>query len=306
MSTKLYNGLRLTAHAPDIYQLTREIARVIKPIFKELATKIIAEYVAQVIDYPERRPEGAVTVYDAAKKNWLNEQLRMNPHLVGQDPLHFRVAFAEVGDAQGTRRLAYAICEQSKYRHALLAMATTEGKPYFTDYHFQTSTDRPDEISEEEWEQRRRDWDRVLDDGGLSCNGAFDHLPGWQLPDTVREVFGTWTFWNKELDLNAHVSRQQRLHDLIESAMTKQIVLEDDEFIEMGDRPDFGVISRHMQIMRRVIERERCLLEHPATPLPQALPTAIHSTRLTDLTPYEVPESIINRVTEAYFAEKQH
>ena len=32
----------------------------------------------------------------------------------------------------------------------------------FEDYHYQDSTDRPSNITEEEWEQRRNDWDQVL------------------------------------------------------------------------------------------------------------------------------------------------
>ncbi len=41
-------------------------------------------------------------------------------------------------------------------------LAMVEGLPGWEDYHYQNQTDKPQEISEEDWEKRRRDWDVVL------------------------------------------------------------------------------------------------------------------------------------------------
>lgn len=45
-----------------------------------------------------------------------------------------------------------------------------ENEPYISEYHYQNQTDKPDSISEEEWEERRRDWT--------------DALPSWIPSDT--------------------------------------------------------------------------------------------------------------------------
>ncbi|MGW6605590.1 histidine phosphatase family protein [Streptomyces sp. NPDC055036] len=53
MSTKLYDGLRLTAYAPDPFELTRAITKGMSEVFRELAVRTIARNVARVVDDTE-------------------------------------------------------------------------------------------------------------------------------------------------------------------------------------------------------------------------------------------------------------
>lgn len=39
--------------------------------------------------------------------------------------------------------------------------------PYLSDYHYQNQTDKPENVSEEEWNQRKKDWDEALSRDGI-------------------------------------------------------------------------------------------------------------------------------------------
>lgn len=45
--------------------------------------------------------------------------------------------------------------------------------PAFSDYYYQNQTDKPDEISDAEWEQRRSDWEAAIGPDYIPCNHGF-------------------------------------------------------------------------------------------------------------------------------------
>lgn len=51
--------------------------------------------------------------------------------------------------------------------------ALIKSQPWFIDYHYQNSTDRPDEISAKEWRKRSADWDRTLGSMGIPAQCGF-------------------------------------------------------------------------------------------------------------------------------------
>lgn len=266
MSTKLYDGLRITDHAPDIYTLTREISQRMHQVFQELAAEVIAGWLIRVVDFPqERGDDPSLTLLMRAEQLWLEQQRTMNPRRRGQDPLRFQIVFGEVSDDLGVRRLAYPFYDQSAYRNALLEMTNEVDKPYFVDYHYQNSADRPDEISEEAWNQRRKDWDVVCATDDPETNGTFAALPGWSLPDTIGEVFGTWLWMRDDLDFNQHVSQKRRLRHLVERAVWQRQ--------ETHRSTDLGEALRHNQLVRRAVTEVLSQKENADTALPMLLPS---------------------------------
>lgn len=268
MSTKVYDGLRLTAHAPDLFTLTRIISKRMREVFYELATEVISGWVTRIVDEPtERGDEPKMMLLDRGQELWLAQQNKINPHLRGHDPLRFQIVFSEVSDDLGTRRLAYTFCDHPAYREALFGFSNEFGKPYFVDYHYQNSTEGPEEISEEEWSMRRRDWNAVLDSDDPETNGTFGHLPGWSLPDTIREVFGTWLWMRKSIDLNQHISPERR----------RRMMLQRDAWRQLGtpDSSDFGAILRTERRLKQAVTDVLARPEHADAPLPDPLPSSL-------------------------------
>jgi hypothetical protein len=44
---------------------------------------------------------------------------------------------------------------------------------YVEDYHYQNQADKPDDVSDREWNKRRRDWDLTLPGAGIPANNGF-------------------------------------------------------------------------------------------------------------------------------------
>ncbi|MFD9604700.1 hypothetical protein [Streptomyces sp. NPDC059970] len=188
MSIKLYDGLRMTAHAPDLFELTRMTSKRMREVFRELAVPIIARNVARVVDDAEARERdmgGRLHDYliYRARKLWIDEQAGLDHRLAFHDPLRFSIVFGEVDDDHSTRRLAYPFAGKHAYTDALMGLEA-DGRPIFVDYHYQNQTDQPEEIRDEEWKRRRDDWGRLLTADDRGTDGTFGHLPGWQLPDS--------------------------------------------------------------------------------------------------------------------------
>lgn len=189
MSIKLYDGLRLTEHAPGLFELTRVIAKRMREVFRVLAVPVIAKNIARVVDDTEVRerdmggPLHNYTVY-RARKLWLDEQAGLDDRMTFHDPLRFSIVFGQVDDDYGTRRLAYSFAGNRAYTDALMALEA-DGRPFFVDYHYQNQADRPKEIRKDEWKRRRDDWNRLLDADDRETDDTLGHLPGWQLPDSI-------------------------------------------------------------------------------------------------------------------------
>ncbi|MFD4947007.1 hypothetical protein ACFWNT_31895 [Streptomyces sp. NPDC058409] len=78
MSIKLFDGLRMTAHAPDLFELTRMTSKRMREVFRELAVPSVARNVARVVDDAEARERdmgGRLHDYliYRARKLWIDE-----------------------------------------------------------------------------------------------------------------------------------------------------------------------------------------------------------------------------------------
>ncbi|MGW0881286.1 hypothetical protein [Streptomyces sp. NPDC002671] len=296
MSAKLYDGLRLTAHAPDLFELTRVISKRMREVFRELAVPIIARNVARVVDDAEVRerdmggPLHNYLVY-RARKLWLDEQAGLDDRMTFHDPLRFSIVFGQVDDEWGTHRLAYPFAGKRAYTDALLALEA-DGHPIFVDYHYQNQADRPTEVSDDEWKHRRDDWNSLLDAEDPETNGTFGHLPGWQLPDSIEGVFDTVLLGYKDtvIDLNAHRTIEYRMRQTLNRAVTLDLNLD----------PVGGmnrVLTRNRRI-ERAISQYLDTAEGKAMPRPAPLPGVRElDVTISELPPaYEPPTEAVARI----------
>jgi hypothetical protein len=62
-------------------------------------------------------------------------------------------------------------------------------EPEFTDFHYQNQTDRPEAITEEEWDKRRDTWDKIMKHNSFGENGlTFSFTPPYFGIDIARYV----------------------------------------------------------------------------------------------------------------------
>lgn len=300
MSARLYDGLRLTAHAPDLFELTRVISKRMREVFRELAVPIIARNVARVVDDAEVRerdmggPLHNYLVY-RARKLWLDEQAGLDDRMTFHDPLRFSIVFGEVDDEWGTHRLAYPFDGNRTYTDALLALET-DGHPIFVDYHYQNQAERPAEVSDDEWTHRRDDWNRLLDADDRETDGTFGHLPGWQLPDSIEGVFDAVLLGHKDtvIDLNAHCTIEHRMRLALNRAVTLDLDLDEVNSISR-------VLTRNRRIVR-AIELYLGTADGAAMLRPEPLPDARDlDIAVSELPPvYEPPAEAVARISEVY------
>ncbi|MFC8125459.1 hypothetical protein [Streptomyces sp. NPDC057302] len=300
MSTKLYDGLRLTAHAPGLFELTRVISKRMREVFRELAVPIIARNVARVVDDAEIRERGMggplhnYLVY-RARKLWLDEQAGLDDRMTFHDPLRFSIVFGQVDDEYGTRRLAYPFAGNRAYTDALMALEAN-GRPLFIDYHYQNQAERPDEIRKDEWKRRHDDWNHLLDADDRDTDGTFGHLPAWQLPDSIDGVFDAVLLGYKDttIDLNAHRTIEHRMRRALNRAVTLDLDLDEVSGINR-------VLTRN-QCIERAISQYLDTAEGKAMPRPAPLPGARElDVMISELSPvYEPPPGAVARIGELY------
>lgn len=300
MSARLYDGLRLTAHAPDPFELTRVISKRMREVFRELAVPIIARNVARVVDDAEVRerdmggPLHNYLVYQA-RKLWLDEQAGLDNRVTFHDPLRFSIVFGQVDDDYGTRRLAYPFAGNRAYADALMALEA-DGQPFFVDYHYQNQADRPKEVRKDEWKRRHDDWNHLLDADDRETDDTFGHLPGWQLPDSIDGVFDAVLlgYDGTDVDLDVHCAVEDRMR----RALNRAVVLDLD--LDKGNGIS-RVLTRNRRI-ERAIELYLSTAGGAAMPRPALLPAAKDlDIAISKLPPvYEPPAGAVARISKLY------
>lgn len=301
MSTKLYNGLVLAEHAPDLQNVTRIVSKRLREVFNELSMPIVAQYVASIIDQESKRTQemaghlGSRLIH-RARQLWVDTQNAEDPAFSSHDPLRFSMVFGEASDATGTRRLAYFFSGNRAYEKALLEIATEHG-PIFHDYHYQNQADQPDDVTEAEWERRRLDWDQLLNSDDEETNGTFGHLPMWELPNTISDVFKSALLGYGTIDLNEQVTIEQRLRLALVNAVSSKLprLTEDEGICE--------ALERHRAVEKAVasfLDSEPGQLMPRPPALPQNLWMAID-----DLPPVYVPEAVyVDTILELTSSDK--
>lgn len=246
MSVRLNHGLRVVDPSLDLYEITALIAPAIRVAHQKLKQQLVAEHLVRLFDEPSTRTTALALdhrgmpssdlnrsrqresrILTLARRLWLHQQNGEHPTSTFHDPLRFSMVFGRTSADDGSqpRTLAYSFCHERAYRDALMSIEHS-GRPLFEDYHYQNGTDGPKDVPDDLWQQRLRDWEQVLGD-----ERTMEHLPSWQLHDTVGHAFsdaqsGRYTAPGSELlvDLNTLVTQEQRRKKLLHAAVTNSAV----------------------------------------------------------------------------------
>lgn len=159
MSTKIYNGLIL--RDSSIEQALKHLVSIKSQCVdaaEKAAAKVCAREMAYSVDLAANlcvlgeqiqpfRTWKLMEKFDLAKVSVLGKGVRNT-----EWDFTFNVCLIP---ANGNVLAIYSVESDLGYRDALLGVG-------FKDYHFQTSTDRPEDISEDEWNSRRDAWNSAL------------------------------------------------------------------------------------------------------------------------------------------------
>lgn len=208
MSTKLYDGLKLIDPTVDLFKLSAWVSAAVRPVFRELSEALVAEELVGYIDEPRRWVDEFKRSWPFmdAELNWQAQQQLLGASHTLNDPLRFSMVF---GRSSAGNILCYPYCWEPAYRAALLELGI------FEDYHYQNQSDRPDELTESQWESRAAEWDSLM-----NAEGTFGDLPLWQLPGSAepfREV--SLSARSESFDPNSWVSAQKRLKRRVVAAL---------------------------------------------------------------------------------------
>lgn len=154
MSTKIYNGYRI-APAAGLFEFTERLRAVMNPIRTRLDARMLMDRAVTAVDAADARgvarPQNALL---AALSAFDDEQRVMDSRQRGHDPHRFEVSFGY--DQQTGRVLCLLYTDRREFTEAWEALPEVEAYGYWD------NADRPGDMTEAEWEERRDAWERVM------------------------------------------------------------------------------------------------------------------------------------------------
>lgn len=167
MSIKLYDGLRLVDPDADLTKVVPQVAQAIRPVFHQLRLQIVAQQFASVVDAgrPEDPKDNDIAFFTAQKK-WLKRQAAYGSRHTLNDPLRFSIVF---GRAASGDLLAYPYLAREAYKDALMATGL------FAEYGYWNNTDRPEGVTDKEWNAVRDNWHSLENPEGTFETPASHH-----------------------------------------------------------------------------------------------------------------------------------
>lgn len=218
MSIKIYDGLIAADPTDDIFSLIQKIRPVVTAHFRELSLGVIARMYAELAEDPEAREEIHPNRYlrPIADQRWQKQQRDLDPHMRNHDPLRCQIVFGAVPDVKGGHKLLLNIfAEDPGYRQVLIDAGIV------ADYGYWNNVDQPEDLSADQWNQRREDWMHIVETG----DGSYAHLPSWDVPGTIDEVFypiaGDHVDFFKAADLNDYCTPAERILPVLRSQIMK-------------------------------------------------------------------------------------
>lgn len=289
MSIKIYNGLIAADPTDDIFSLIQKIRPVVTAHFRELSLEVIARTYAELAEDPKVREEVHPNRYlrPIADQRWYKQQRDLDPHARNHDPLRCQIVFGAVPDAEGGHKLLLNIfAEDPGYRQVLVDAGIV------ADYGYWDNVDQPEDLSADQWSQRREDWMHIVEAG----DGSYAHLPIWDLPGTIDEVFypiaGDHADFFKAANLNDYCTPTERILPVLRSQIMKAQL----------DTRDTAITGQELanEIQKLIAPVDRCarqiIAEHADEITAEPLP-GIAST-VGDLpAPITIPEHLITRAS---------
>lgn len=188
MSVKIYDGFRLRKNQNEsalgnVVFLERVLREAQRQIQAAAHSCMICDIVKQAVRYSDmRRFDGLdINGTDESRTPFENGKRaiddlifpsRNQPH---QDENHkVYDCGITIHPVSCERVLGIIFTENNRIHDRWFELDLSEFGVYIEDYHYQDQSDRPDDITEQEWTQRRQEWETVLlDHSGVPVNEGF-------------------------------------------------------------------------------------------------------------------------------------
>tara|TARA_B100000614_G_scaffold258752_1_gene281847 strand:+ start:101457 stop:102284 length:828 start_codon:yes stop_codon:yes gene_type:complete len=170
MSTKIYEGLRVaTPEGQGMLRFRKEVFDTAEPLLRKGYDRMVAMKCVDILDRFMVRgeiPEGLdseksdSSVAEVVTKFLLDNAKEMSRELRARDPEHdftFSLSVYPFDDYT----LLFPICEQQDVIEAIGKIQGVE------EYGYWNNTDQPDDVTDEEWEERGKIWEEACDMGPL-------------------------------------------------------------------------------------------------------------------------------------------
>lgn len=232
MSTKIYNGYKIDFN--DFYELRlfcEELGQKIIEKRQELVGKRSCEIITNniinlIMGY---KPEiEKYTFWDAYKS--LSDKQDQIKNTKQRDPLNdfeFAVTFIPLED----KTLCLLYTERKDFKEIW------ESYSIVKDYYYQNQTDMPEDISQEEWEQREIDWENALK-YDIPCLSGFTFEPVYISVINIITKNG----------INPYFYDLDKIVDLYSQRILEKIIVKDNQFYE---------IKNWQKIMERIKELKK-------------------------------------------------
>lgn len=169
MSTKIYGGVIFSVHdfktLRTRFQALRDPMEAIKSnhLKRIMSNQAIHKFDRMAVGLEEGVP--TTDHLFKIKMNTSDEMMKAQKSFTSSYPYDVK---CEIGVIPlKTKTLGYLINHMNEHRALFLKQR------WVKEYHYQNQTDRPDEITAEEWRIRRYDWDKALPGAGRLSDEAF-------------------------------------------------------------------------------------------------------------------------------------
>lgn len=166
MSTKIYGGLRLVAGA-DLWEFLQQLRREANVIRDRLDARLLAADAAMIVDrrrignpVPDEQPGGRTrSAIWRAVGRFKTDQDKLGKSDTGHDPHRLELSIGY--DPVAGRHMLIMYCEATELRELVT------GHPDVEEYGYWNNSDQPDGVTDQEWDERRQAWNRVLPGVGI-------------------------------------------------------------------------------------------------------------------------------------------
>lgn len=161
MSTKIYNGYRLPLMGSRqlilfLHKLQKDLSRKREQMIHKTVAQNVATYYDQVtVGYRTPSFDQFIPSYLSHCVGTLRKRAEEVERTRQRDPgadFSFSVTFYPLTD----KMLATIYVENNELRQLW------EDENCVTDYHYQNQTDQPEDVTDAQWSQREKDWDKAL------------------------------------------------------------------------------------------------------------------------------------------------
>lgn len=175
MSTKLYNGIKFKSN--NIKEVLDQLISV-KETAKQIAIDSISD--RDLVLFIEANK---LLDNDAwAIANELKDAISSDSYIKWSCKPRLRFSVVVYPTTEGDIYGYYFDCDKKEYNDLI--------KPFYTEFHYQNQCDKPDNISDEEWEFREQKWDELLKDRFMDTGFSYEIVSGDDLDffDLVEKI----------------------------------------------------------------------------------------------------------------------